>query len=218
MFYFVVSRIPIISNIEEGKFFRIFIIGTICYIILHAFLYSNYNTGSEFIQNNRSYLYYLWGADLALTGILIKLFGGQSEEIEEDDSEDEDQLRKLYNNQMNNKMTEDEIKRKLEEIKKYGDGINQESAQQLSPYPFIKKEQSKKDQSIKTNEKESEHKERVVTSNNKVTAPINVSEKKENNMDRVGSGLNKEQKESSESQKKPVNEYSDTEIPLYKTV
>lgn len=92
MFYFIVSRIPMISNVDEGKFLRIFIIGTICYVILHAFLYSKYNENISFITNYRSYLYYLWAADIVLTGILVKFFGSNNtsdENIELSDSENE---------------------------------------------------------------------------------------------------------------------------------
>ncbi|ARF09183.1 hypothetical protein Catovirus_2_132 [Catovirus CTV1] len=179
MFYFIVSRIPIISSVEEGKFMRIFIIGTICYLILHAFLYSAYNDGSELIQNYRSYLYYLWGIDLALTGILIKFFGSRGEEIEYDDSET-DNDNQVTNNVPDNKMSQEEIKKKLEEIKKY----ENELAMNEPPYPFIKKEKN-----------------------------INQQENT-NNAKKELSDKDKNKKQISEVEKK--NEFTDTELPLYK--
>lgn len=120
MFYFIVSRIPMISNVDEGKFLRIFMIGTICYVILHAFLYSKYNENIDFITNYRSYLYYLWAADIVLTGILVKFFGSTSASDENTDLSDSD---------------DDELSDKV--AQKLG-----KMAQEVtSPSPFIPKDQ-----------------------------------------------------------------------------
>lgn len=167
MFYFVVSRLPIISNIDEGKMLRIFIIGTICYIIVHAFLYSNYNSGSELITKYRSYLYYMWGADLALTGIIVKFFGQSNydsddeNEIEDDyDSdnklsdkrENEDNTNEDQISNKNKKMSDEQIKKKLDEIKK-NEVLDNQS-------PFIKKDESKKSEaSLQEQKKEQENSE-----------------------------------------------------------
>jgi hypothetical protein len=87
MFYFLVSRLPLISqSTEENKLARIYFIGSVCYIVLHAILFSNIGDNVVLIQNYRSYLYYLWGIDFLLTGGYMKLFGNNNlihEESEE---------------------------------------------------------------------------------------------------------------------------------------
>lgn len=206
MFYFAVSRLPIISNIEDGKFFRVFIIGTICYIILHAFLYSDYNN-SEFVKKYRSYLYYLWGADLALTGILIKVFGESSQDNSDDDDDEYDEEINLQYTQTENiqhtpKMSHDEIKKKLEEIKKYELELNNhESVNQSMPSVFMKKDQSAK-KSIELNKPEND-----AISN----------EKNMNNNNLKKDSVQKEMINKQEPIEENVVEYSDTEFPLYKS-
>ena len=197
MFYFIVSRLPIISNVEDGKLFRVFIIGTICYIILHAFLYSGYNEKSEFIKKYRSYFYYMWGADLALTGIIIKIFGGS----QDNDDDDEEELNLQYK-EVNSvqRMSQDEIKRKLEEIKKYESEMNnQESFQNSSPSPFIKKDQGTK-KSIELNKPE----------NNSIVRSKNTEQSNYINQNKSV------EKENIQAEKEV--KYSDTDIPIYKSI
>ena len=53
MFYILVSRIPFIYNINEkkDKLFKTFLIGSICYIILHGFLHSRKFSDNNLIEN-----------------------------------------------------------------------------------------------------------------------------------------------------------------------
>lgn len=222
MFYFIVSRLPIISSVEEGKFLRIFIIGTICYIILHAFLYSNYNSGSEIVQKYRSYLYYLWGADLLITGLIVKLFGGNNNEIDDDTYEQEEiySQKQQYkfpvtnykqpinngyaqNNYIQREMTNEELKKKLEEIKKYEIEVNneQESLQQSSPSPFIKKDESKK-----SNDKLPLVEKRINPNVENTLPKINQQIQQINNNEQIVNNKNKTDS---------VTQYSETELQLY---
>lgn len=126
MFYLIVSRLPIISSSYGNRLFRTFIIGTICYILLHAFLFSKYNSESEIINKYRSYIYYIWGVDLIVTGIITKLFGG-TENDENDNEDSEEQIN--FKHQQKPHMPKDEINKKLLEMK-----------QSNIPSPFIKKD------------------------------------------------------------------------------
>lgn len=216
MFYFIVNRLPIISNVEDGKFLRIFIIGTICYIILHAFLYSNYNSGSELIERYRSYLYYIWAADLALTGILIKLFGNSAEELDDEDEYDEQESELVYNaaSKINNqKMSPDEIKKRLVKINKHEKELNSypDSAQQSSPSPFIKKDQSSKKTIDEINEKLNEKPTNIVNSGDNKLEDDKHSESPKNATSQSQS-QNQNQNQNQEN-----IDYSDTELPLYNT-
>jgi hypothetical protein len=72
MFYFLASKF-----ITPGSSLKIiFLIGTICYIILHAYLFGN--GASETTRRFRSYIYYLFVVDAALTGSYIWLFGSNN--------------------------------------------------------------------------------------------------------------------------------------------
>ena len=73
MFYFLVSKIPIINNPnDEHNLFKVFVVGTILYLILHVYLFSH--PTSNFVNNYGKYLYMIWAGDAGLTGILQKYF------------------------------------------------------------------------------------------------------------------------------------------------
>jgi len=71
---------------DNGSRLRnIFIIGTICYIILHAYLFAQ-NAG-ETTMRFRHYLYYLFLADAILTGAYVWLFGTRMPQLDCDTDE-----------------------------------------------------------------------------------------------------------------------------------
>ena len=84
MFYFLASKYITFGN---DSFRNIFIIGTICYIIVHAYLFGA-NAG-ETAQRFRHYLYYLFVVDAILATSYIYLFGKSTKETEHDDENDE---------------------------------------------------------------------------------------------------------------------------------
>lgn len=67
MFYLTVSKLIPYNAC------RIFLIGTICYILLHAYLYSK-NVSETFVKY-RHWLYYIFIFDLVITGSFLLLFG-----------------------------------------------------------------------------------------------------------------------------------------------
>lgn len=73
MFYYLVSKIPYLDRLSQGeKIFRVFLVGSICYIILHGFLYSTRFSNNETIQKYRKYIFYAAGIDATLTLAYIK--------------------------------------------------------------------------------------------------------------------------------------------------
>lgn len=64
MFYALANQF-IKSNNPRAQSFKVFLTGSICYIIVHALLFSK-NRG-ELIQKYRHYLYYVYAADCGLT-------------------------------------------------------------------------------------------------------------------------------------------------------
>ncbi len=74
MFYLISSKLPLISTERNSstKLFRSFIVGSICYIILHGYLFSQKFKDNNLVQKYKKYIYYLLGADLLMTSIIIK--------------------------------------------------------------------------------------------------------------------------------------------------
>ena len=73
MFYILVSRIPFVYNIDDKneKFFRTFLLGSICYIIIHGLLYSKRFSNNNFIQQYKKYLLHLASADILFASGII---------------------------------------------------------------------------------------------------------------------------------------------------
>lgn len=112
MFYFLVSKFIAGNNLKY-----IFIIGSICYIILHAYLFGN-NSG-ETTQKFRQYLYYLFAIDAILTGSYIWLFGESRKTIEDDEIEQLPEIpHQIFEKQDSIKVSNiEDIHRKLLEVK-----------------------------------------------------------------------------------------------------
>ena len=64
MFYFLISKL--VKGDTEMRLRTIYILGSICYIILHAFLYRKQS--AEYLVKYRHYMYYLCIIDVILTG------------------------------------------------------------------------------------------------------------------------------------------------------
>src|ERR1700744_5571722 len=89
MFYFIVSKLQIITGSnDDSKVYKIFILGSICYIILHTLLFSNIGENIELVTTYRNYIYYMWVIDCLITGIIVKLFGSHNND-DDDDNDDE---------------------------------------------------------------------------------------------------------------------------------
>lgn len=82
MFYTLVSRIPLISNLKnDGKFLKIFIIGSLMYILLHYYLFSDERW--YMLEKLKSYLYYIMAFDLGVAYFVSKWYAPTEDEEEE---------------------------------------------------------------------------------------------------------------------------------------
>ena len=89
MFYFIASKIW--SANKPGYLRNIIITGTICYIILHAYLFGK--NRSESVSKFKNYIYYLFLIDSILVGSYIYLFNrGSIEESDLDQDTNNDDL------------------------------------------------------------------------------------------------------------------------------
>ncbi len=150
MFYFIVSKLPIIAGISDGtKEFKILLIGSICYLVLHALLFSNIGNNIELITKFRNYMYYLWAIDGALTTGYLKFFGVNKLQKEEKESENNGEEKDSENNDEenseNNKLTRDEVLKKinnnspfikLKETQEKTHNLNSQTIQQSTPQDY----------------------------------------------------------------------------------
>lgn len=197
MFYYIVSKLPIISSITDGKFFRIFLIGTICYLILHAYLFSKSASESEIISKYRHYLYYIWLSDFAFTGIVTKLFDantGADEEAEENVEEEfQNNMIIPLQNQTKNSQIQYSSNKKLDE---------HQSSGQKEQSIFAKKEYVEQKQLNIQQNNLPDNKLKEIPPNDE---EIDVSEDEP------------QQNDEPENVKENEPNISDTELPVYKS-
>lgn len=73
MFYYLFHHIPLWKDLPDSKRnIRTFLIGTVMYILFHAFLFSKYSEINHNIKLFRNYIYYLWVADALAMAVIYK--------------------------------------------------------------------------------------------------------------------------------------------------
>ncbi len=71
MFYTITSKLPFIeTDNSKRKMLKIFIIGSVLYILLHLYLYSSNMTG--LLENIKQYLYYMMALDFGVAYFFSK--------------------------------------------------------------------------------------------------------------------------------------------------
>ena len=90
MFYIISSRIPLISSdFTKRKYFKVFVFGSVFYVLLHYFL--NKQTRVGIPEKMRKYLFYIMGVDFTIACILLKYMKTAVPEEETDDDSDNDE-------------------------------------------------------------------------------------------------------------------------------
>lgn len=151
MFYTLASKLPIISTDKSNKkFFKIFLIGSIIYILIHYYLHIKER--NVVLEKLKNYMYYIMGIDLMVAYFLSKFT--KSDETKEDietnytSDEKEDIMQQLQEYQRLNQLKEQKESKNVENSDKDTKEIKtsekqkEESSQES---PFIK--QSKSDES-----------------------------------------------------------------------
>jgi hypothetical protein len=130
MFYTIVSRIPFILNDKSNsKLLKIFILGSVLYILLHYWL--NRNSRGSLIDKYKGYLYYIMMVDFTVSYFLLKLSKPIVETNEEEEEEENSiKQKQLLLNQM-------QQYKQMEEMQK----LQQLQAQQSQDKetPFVKR-------------------------------------------------------------------------------
>ncbi len=201
MFYILVSRVPFIYNVpdKKDKMFRVFLIGSICYIILHGLLYSKKFLENSFIQKYKSYLLYLAGIDFVLTsGIVVVLDKkpSESENLYIENAEDNENSNDNESIE-NEKMTRQQILQNY-----YNAQLMQQQAQEKAKSPFITKTDAEE---LK---KETTEKPQPIVENREV--------KEASKDDSVESSKSsKKSTDKKETTDKLIELIADTELPVY---
>lgn len=77
MFYTLISQTPFINNdISSKKILKLFLIGSILYILLHYYLFS---APRGFLDKYKRYIYYVMAIDFVTAFILTSIFGNSAE-------------------------------------------------------------------------------------------------------------------------------------------
>lgn len=75
MFYYLIHHLPLWSKMANGKRnVRTFLLGTVCYILFHAYLFSAIGSKNPKIVKFRPYIYYLWITDAISMAVLYKKY------------------------------------------------------------------------------------------------------------------------------------------------
>lgn len=214
MYYTIISKTPLINKnlSRDERMFRTLVVGSICYVITHAVLFSP-KFSNQMIEKYRNYIYYIWGVDLSIAFVMTKFMGNDIIPIDmninsyaESDTEDnnmnsDNQKFQLETN--GDKLTRDEILERFYKQKAH-ENI------QVEKSPFIK---SKKD----NNNKENKEDNKEIKLSNEIKVENKTINKIEEKMENKQIILTTEEKKS-KSIPEPTTELSisDTEIKTYK--
>jgi heme/copper-type cytochrome/quinol oxidase subunit 4 len=118
MFYFIVNKL-LSSITDESKTIKVIIIASICYIILHAYLFSHMNENNEMIQKFKNYIYYMFLIDASLTGLYIWMYDNTDTDTDTDNEKhnnittDKSEIKKSNLSDIHKKLLELKAKQNL---------------------------------------------------------------------------------------------------------
>lgn len=233
MFYTIVSKTPLVPSNDFGtKFFRVFLLGSIAYILLNYFVYSS-DKGFVF-DKVKDYFYYLVALDLVIAYIICRWL---SNYIDEDEIVDDNQTvdREQYKQQ---KQDIDNIDNNVQELRRMMEHKNMMRQRMMTANPQVQQElDNRNDNQNGTASQQSPFmtKEEAAEEENIQSSNKNVTKKNEKNEKNGPKDKKSEQKKSSESSsenrshksktksdtsnrkqiRKKKNEDTDTHIPVY---
>ena len=241
MFYILVSRIPFVYNINDKneKFFRTFLLGSICYIIMHGLLYSKRFSNNMFIQQYKKYLLHLASADILFASSIIYFLDKKDKNNDNNDIEhqnESDNENSYVENISENKAIDDKMTREQIMQNFYNNPIMAQQqallAQSQNGSPFINKTSAEefKRKNLETVIENTDNTDNNDNDNDNKVNNINkeLNSNKKNDNDNNNNNNIKEDLEISNSnntQLKPsdkskslenlIEEQNDTDIPLY---
>jgi len=192
MFYTITSRLPFVqSDSSPRKLFKIFLIGSICYIILHYYLYTK--TEGAILLKLRQYIYYIMAGDFAIAYLLGKLWKSSNKyNKNNDDNNDIDEKDTIFNQQ--------KALQEYEELKR----LQMLKQMQMADSPFVKKD----DLGNKSDKKQ----------NKSDNSDSHSKNKPKTDTTSTTSRHSKDSKHSKNESKKKIekDDIADTTLPIYK--
>jgi hypothetical protein len=114
MFYIISSRIPLISSdFTKRKYFKVFVFGSVFYVLLHYYLNKQIRVGIP--EKMRKFLFYIMGVDFSIACILLKYMKTAVPEEDTDDSDDDHSSQKQLDQPHLTKELEEQRRLFLEE-------------------------------------------------------------------------------------------------------
>ena len=168
MFYTLISQTPFINNdISSKKILKLFLIGSVLYILLHYYLFS---APRGFLDKYKRYIYYVMAIDFVTAYILTSIFGNSAE--------------KEYAKQvaMRNKLQQQEEFKQIES--KYQQSMKEQHQQNINNQEtelFNKKDsdQPVKNEKLDEKSKESSKNKKTDTESSKTSSSSSKKVKKE---------------------------------------
>ena len=156
MIYTLISKIPFVAKMKSFKFFVIFVLGSIAYLVLHYYLHSSENLG--FIDNFKGYFYYLLGVDF-MVALTLSRMTSEDEYFEDGEGYTKDQRDKIEKKllelqEIQNKSPAEAYKQKLQQLQSNRESEkSKEEESQKSPFVTIT-DAKKTEQKNESNESE----------------------------------------------------------------
>lgn len=98
MVYTIISKLPFITSDKSNRrFFKIFVFGSLIYVLLHYYLFQKDQDG--ILDSIKTYLYYAMGLDLCLAYALDQWTGNTEEEKKDDSLPNNQKQKQLPTNQ-----------------------------------------------------------------------------------------------------------------------
>lgn len=223
MFYTLVSRVPTIyKNKSNKKLLTIFIIGSVLYLFVHYYFYSDKKLAG--FEKMKGYLHYFMILDFIIAFILISFFKSSPKEVEIDIEEEEEMKKDIQNDlkELMNMQSNVINKTHNEETKNINTAKNTESAESAESVESAESaklaESTESNDDIRNNKENSSEKSPFYTKDELIEKKKKEKEhekKKKKQKKITSSSQDKKSSISHKSHSSSNKKMSDTEIPNF---
>ena len=223
MFYTLATKLPTITN--GKKILKIFLFGSICYVLLHYYIQTNQNLG--FLTSLSKYFYYVMVFDFITAYLILKMVPNDKESV---DKENDDKLEKdngikaeIENNLQElramqamdiqrRQMINNQMLLEQQHLNRNNQENVEEDEQKSQKSPFLTKDE------VAENEKKYKNKQKRSKKNNTKSTSTSTSSSTSSSVSEV----KKHKKEKKENKDKKIESRdsrdsrdSDTQLPVY---
>lgn len=155
MVYTIISKLPFITSDKSNRrFFKIFVFGSLIYILLHYYLYQKDQEG--IMDSVKTYIYYAMALDFCLAYALDQWMGNKEEEEKQEDT--------LPNNQKQQKppQNQQQVQQQTQQNQQQMQQVNKYTPEQRAEYERKFVEWKKQQDFMKEKEQQTKQKNEVV--------------------------------------------------------